>query len=371
MPIGPKNKLEILPEIQGSVLKAAREKLRLEIPDLATKACLSKKHITELEQGGISSFYSESHKITVAKKVAKILQLDESLILVHPDGDVAQQESLPFDAVMDDADQPKPEEAKVTKEATVIAPETKPALEEQKQATAHSTPKSANKSEANQPNQTSKVTLENLQSGGQMDSSKPKTKRSRSALLSVLLLILVAGGLYSSKDDIIALFNPPAEEPQALVVEGAAPQDTKEEGSNPANTVAPAAPAPAPANPSAPSSAAPAAANVAAVVPFPSDVGCPKPDANVADQSVTEPGKPGNFVYVHVKSRQIVCVVDATGKSMMQSIEAGSGHTYGGKAPFTVLTNGLSQTSVYFQGRLARPINEQARTMRLVDVPFN
>ena len=102
MSIGSKNKIEILPEIQGKVIKAAREKLRLEVQDLATKACLSKKHITELEQGGISSFYSESHKITVAKKVAKILQLDESLVLVHPDGDLAQQESLPFD-VADDA----------------------------------------------------------------------------------------------------------------------------------------------------------------------------------------------------------------------------------------------------------------------------
>ena len=42
MSLGSKNKFEILPEIQGKVLKAAREKLRLEIQDLATKACLSK-----------------------------------------------------------------------------------------------------------------------------------------------------------------------------------------------------------------------------------------------------------------------------------------------------------------------------------------
>jgi transcriptional regulator with XRE-family HTH domain len=355
MSIGSKNKIEILPEIKGSALKAAREKLRLEIPDLATKACLSKKHITELEQGGISSFYSESHKITVAKKVAKILQLDESLVLVHPDGDVAQQESLSFDAPVDEARQLfKSQETKAVKEEKASAADAKPVIEESNQAKA----KSVNKSEASQP---SKVTLENLQSGGQMDSSKPKTKSSRSILLSVLLLILVAGGLYSSKDDIIALFNSPAEEPKALVVEGAAPQDPKEEGANPAN----------PANPAAPSSTTPAAASVAAVAPFPSDVSCPKPDASVTEQSVTEPGKPGNFVHVNVKSRQIVCVVDATGKSMMQSIEAGTGHTYGGKAPFTILTNGLSQTSVYFQGRLVRPINEQVRTMRVVEVPLN
>jgi hypothetical protein len=72
-----------------------------------------------------------------------------------------------------------------------------------------------------------------------------------------------------------------------------------------------------------------------------------------------------------VKSRQIVCVVDATGKSMMQSIDVGPGHTFGGKAPFTILTNGLSQTSVFFQGRIVRPINEQARTMRVKEASAN
>ena len=360
MSLGSKNKIEILPEIQGKVLKAAREKLRLEIPDLATKACLSKKHITELEQGGISSFYSESHKITVAKKVAKILQLDESQVLVHPDGDVAQQESLPFDAAIEDAQQPvKVQETKAVKEERASTPDAKQLVEDSNQPKAKSV-----------PSQATKVTLENLQSGGEIDNSRPQQKGSRRGLVSVLLLILVAGGLYSSKDDITALFKPPAAVPQAVVVEGAAPQDPKEEGANPANPATPTSPA-SPGTPSAPSSAASAAASVAAVAPLPSDVSCPKPDASVTEQSVTEPNKPGNFVHVIVRSRQIVCVMDATGKSMMQSIDAGAGHTFGGKAPFTILTNGLSQTSVYFQGKLVRPMSEQARTMRVKEASTN
>lgn len=353
MSIGSKNKIEILPEIQGKVFKTAREKLRLDVQDLATKACLSKKHITELEQGGISSFYSESHKITVAKKVAKILQLDESLVLVHPDGDLAQQESLPFDAA-DDAAPLKAQEANTAKEVKASVAEVKPVAEESKQATTHSKTTPV----ANKP---SKVSLENIRTGGQMDSSRPTTKRSRGGLVSILLLVLVAGGLYSSKDDIIALFNPPAAEPQPVVVDGAEP---KEDGANPATPANPA-------NPTAPSSAAPAGANVAATAPLPSDVGCPKPDAGVTEQAVTEPNKPGNFVHVTVKSRQIVCVVDANGKSMMQSIEPGAGHTFGGKAPFTILTNGLSQASVFFQGKIVRPINEQARTMRVKEASAN
>lgn len=356
MSLGSKNKIEILPEIQGKVLKAAREKLRLDIQDLATKACLSKKHITELEQGGVTSFYSESHKITVAKKVAKILQLDESLVLVHPDGDLAQQESLPFDAAVEDTQQPvKVQETKAAKEEKVSAPENKPVPQETNQQTA--------KPAAAAASQPIKVSLENIQTGGQMNSSRPQQKGSRRALVSVLLLILVAAGLYSSRNDIIAVFNPPAAEPQAVVVEG----EPKEDSADPATPANPANPA----NPSSPSSAAPAVASVAAVAPLPSDVGCPKPDASVVDQSVTEPTKPGNFVHVIVKSRQIVCVVDASGKSMMQSIEPGSGHTFGGKAPFTILTNGLSQTSIFFQGRPVRPINEQARTMRVKEASTN
>jgi DNA-binding XRE family transcriptional regulator len=368
MSIGSKNKIEILPEIQGKVFKAAREKLKLEPQDLGTKACLSKKHIIELEEGGISSFYSESHKITVAKKVAKILQLDESLVLVHPDGDLAQQVSLPFDAAIEDVEQSRPVEKKAAKKVKVSAAEVEPVVEDLNQATANPTTtlttKTIKKTEASQP---IKVSLENIQTGGQMNSSSPKSKRSRSGLISILLLILVAGGLYSSKNDIIALFNPPAEEPQPVMVDGATPQDPKEEGASPANPANPAAPA----GPSAPSSAAPTATNVAVTAPLPSDVGCPRPDAGVTEQSVTEPNKPGNFVHVTVKSRQIVCVVDATGKSMMQSIEPGAGHTFGGKAPFTILTNGLSQASVFFQGKIVRPINEQVRTMRVKEASTN
>ena len=370
MTIGSKNKVETLPEIRGAVLKAGREKLRLEIPDLATKACLSKKHITELEQGGVSSFYSESHKILVAKKVAKILQIDESLVLVHPDGDLSQQESLPFDAAVENTRQySKVQEAKAVKEVKASASEVNPAAEESNQQTA----KPAAATAAAAASKPMKVTLENLQSGGEIDNSRPQLKGSRKGLMSVLLLILVAVGLYSSKNDIIALFSKPAAQPQAVVVEGTAPQEPKDEGANSTNPASPANPS----NPSTPSgatpnSAAPAAANVAAVPPpLPSDVSCPKPDTSVTEQSVIEPTKPGNFVHVNVQSRQIVCVVDATGKSMMQSIDAGAGYTFGGKAPFTILTNGLSQTSIYFQGKRVRPPNEQARTMRIKESSVN
>jgi transcriptional regulator with XRE-family HTH domain len=336
MALRSKNKIDVLPEIQGKVIKAAREKLRLDAQQLAHKACLSKKHITELEEGGISSFYSEAHKITVAKKVAKILELDESKVLVHPDGDAAQQESLPFDAESSDLN------------------EVSAALEDK--------PAPVQKPVAKVAPPTEKVSLENLQSGGERNTSRPssnRNNRNKRNWMPVLLLILVAVGLYSSKDEITALFVSPPQAPQALVAEGGA-EAKPEEGTasstaaaNPSTTAPVPVPVPAP------------APTTSASAPLPTDVSCPKADASIAEYSVSEPSKPGNFVYVQAKTRQIVCVVDATGKSSMQSIEAGGNHTFVGKAPFTVLTNGVSQTSIYFQGRPVKVSNDQAKTIRL------
>ena len=344
MALGSKNKIDVLPEIQGKVIKAAREKLRLDAQQLAHKACLSKKHITELEEGGISSFYSETHKITVAKKVAKILELDESKVLVHPDGDAVQQVSLPFDTESDAGDSSV--DAVVASAADKALPAHKPVTPVTKAAPREE-----------------KVSLENLQSGGEMDTSRTgsnRNNRNQRNWLPVLLLIMVVVGLYSSKDEIIALFVSPPATPQAIATEGAAEDKPAQDGVASASTST--------STPLAPASSVPATPAASAAAPLPTDVSCPKADGSVAEYSVTDPSKPGNFVYVQAKARQIVCVVDATGKSSMQSIDAGSGHTFVGKAPFTVLTNGVSQAAIYFQGKLVRVSNEQTRTIRLKEV---
>jgi len=122
----------------------------------------------------------------VAKKVAKILQLDESLVLVHPDGDLAQQESLPFDAAIEDTQQSvKVQETKAAKEEKVSTPEKKPVAQESNQQTA--------KPAAAAASQPMKVSLENLQSGGSNGFFKTTTKRF-SSCLSVSLVIDLGGG---------------------------------------------------------------------------------------------------------------------------------------------------------------------------------
>ena len=61
--------------INGELLRLKRESHGWLISDMATRACMSTKQIRQLEEGGSSAFYSESVKVTSAKKVGGILGL--------------------------------------------------------------------------------------------------------------------------------------------------------------------------------------------------------------------------------------------------------------------------------------------------------
>jgi transcriptional regulator with XRE-family HTH domain len=61
--------------INGELLRSRREASSWAINDMAIRACLSVKQVRQLEDGGMSSFYSQSVKATAAKKVGAILGL--------------------------------------------------------------------------------------------------------------------------------------------------------------------------------------------------------------------------------------------------------------------------------------------------------
>ena len=71
-----------IPEINGALLRMRREELGWALADLATRACLSNKQVKQIEEGGTSSFYSESVKATAAKKIGGILGLPEQSVFV-------------------------------------------------------------------------------------------------------------------------------------------------------------------------------------------------------------------------------------------------------------------------------------------------
>ncbi len=210
MVLGSKNKAQTLPEIQGKLLKAVREKKQIKPEDLAHKACLSKKHIIELEEGGISSFYSEAHKITVARKIAKLLDLDESRVLIHPDGDSIAQTSLALDV----------EEASLGNDSS--STQNNLPIEE-------------------------KVNLENIKSG--ITSVAPQINVQSGKRVGAFVLVgLVLVGLYITKDNIIELIRPTPEPPKVEAVQEQVAEEVKPEAST-TQSAQPVQPAQVPATP--------------------------------------------------------------------------------------------------------------------------
>jgi cytoskeleton protein RodZ len=80
------------PLINGALLRMRREELGWALADLATRACLSSKQVKQIEEGGTSSFYSETVKVTAAKKVGGILGLPEPSVFVLDEPEVLHEE---------------------------------------------------------------------------------------------------------------------------------------------------------------------------------------------------------------------------------------------------------------------------------------
>ena len=69
-------------KLLGERIKSAREEAKMTLEELSTLATLSKNQLQQIEEGGDSSFYSAVIKLIAAKKVGKILKLDDSEFLI-------------------------------------------------------------------------------------------------------------------------------------------------------------------------------------------------------------------------------------------------------------------------------------------------
>ena len=73
-------------QINGALLRQRRETKGWAQTDLATRACLSLRQVRQIEDGGNSSFYSESVKATAARKIATLLGLPPESAFVQAQG---------------------------------------------------------------------------------------------------------------------------------------------------------------------------------------------------------------------------------------------------------------------------------------------
>jgi len=74
------------------------------------------------------------------------------------------------------------------------------------------------------------------------------------------------------------------------------------------------------------------------------------------------------MVYAQSKTAQTICVVDAAGKTQIKILEPGVGVNIYGKPPLKVLTGGLNQVDLYYQGSKVRLANTSGKTIVLEPV---
>ena len=332
------------PEIRTAAFIAARENSAMSVEELAHLACLSKKQIQQIENGGRNAFYSLEIKYVAAKKVAKLIQLDEKEAF-----DFGPQAELPL-APVDELAQ-----------SELISAEQESLLDLKKEA--------PQVGEGNLKEARNKAVSQLEAKPILVEPFKPETSmrthfgtREQKSAGKKWLWLLPVGALVLA----LVQFQPLLEDQlDALMVKPKPLQET-------VLTAAPvdAAPASPPAEPASTSAAVtppvPPAITPSPAVAVAANPACPLPDASIENYKSLSASKPGNMVFVKMPTAQIVCVEDGDGKVQSKMMEPGLGHSFYGKPPFKLLTSGLSSAEIFFQGYRVRPSNADSKSMLLV-----
>jgi transcriptional regulator with XRE-family HTH domain len=331
------NKSEKLPEIRKEAFTKARESLGLSTKDLSGMACLSVRQIEQIENGESSSFYGAQVKFTAAKKVAGLLKL-------------TPEDAFDFSGLVQPV-KPAEVEEKLQEETKASAAEKKAKPEQTKE-----------KNQAKETEQTKELVSQ--APAAEPKAEKPiarkvtesvldysvKSKASVDPKKKIILLLAITAAVIFSVVNLRPLFFPEPVKEEVVIIQEVVPETP------PAS--APAEPAPA-AQP-ATSVPVPATQPVAAA-----SVECPPADASALNYKPDAPKKAGDMVYLQSKTAQTVCVVDATGKTQNKMLEPGVGASVYGKPPFKVLTGGLNQVDLYYQGAKVRTGNTSSKTIIL------
>ncbi len=90
--------------INGELLRLSREARGWVINDMATRACMSVKQIRQLEEGGMSAFYSAAVKATSAKKVGNLLGLSADQVFAQTKETVEIEDAIEPTDLIEQAD---------------------------------------------------------------------------------------------------------------------------------------------------------------------------------------------------------------------------------------------------------------------------
>ena len=108
--------------INGDLLRLRREARGWVLNDMATRACMSVKQVRQLEEGGMSSFYSVAVKVTAAKKVGALLGLSAEEVFAKNAEPAAIEESIEPEALIAEV-AAEPVSTPVVEDAPVVSAE--------------------------------------------------------------------------------------------------------------------------------------------------------------------------------------------------------------------------------------------------------
>jgi len=330
-----------MPDILGSALKAAREARRYERSELAGLCCLSAKMISELEEGGMSSFYSYSLKINAAKRVGNLLNLSESDYLNYPRVPIVSAEGDEEGAL----------EGEIKNEASETTPAVKASPPVRDGLSAASVDPAITERLKWQELLTEKV-------GGDLAESNTRGgflfPAKSIAFLSIGIVIAgIVYGLNSKYDiayQVASLLEREAKPPETP------PAEVAKVATDEAKAEAPNVPTEA-IQEIKPTEAVAAAGQ------------CPlKQDGQLLSYQTPAPTKAGDTVNIKTLIKQTLCFIDGSGKQLVIALEANTAHAFKGVSPFTVLGQDLDNVEMFFQGWRVRLPNAGSKQVKLVEV---
>ena len=360
------NKTPVITQINGRAFQEARERLGISVKDLAKQSCFSVRQIEQIENGKSDAFYSLAIKANAAKKIAHLLKLSETEAFEFKVDSLtlaAEKETLSTDT---DNSQSSLTSSPATTPARSIATHTDAV---DSRFSSHSSALSEQLEPRFGPEQ---------DGTGSLVSLNHKPRSGRTLIIGLALAAIVLLVVLIQSDLLIQIQNPFSPKP-APVVEVMIPEDKPAEpeklgmtSDNNASTASPAvtlntnAATGTVGSNSAPGAALATVAPSATITPSNTLEGCPSVGVSASAYTPTQSNRSADMVYVVSKANQTVCVVDANGKIQNRSLDAGASASFYGKPPFKVMTSGLSQVDLFFQGWKVRPTNPNEKTIELL-----
>lgn len=332
-------------EIIGSVLKDAREKKNLARAEFANSCCLSTKMILELEEGGMSSFYTFELKIATAKRVGRLLELDEASYLIDPRATESADDTL--DTPIEEQEIFAPKKLEVV--GTDSGPKNPPLKNETISHAELANPQVLNLEES-------------LSHVDGKHGFKFNTAGASVVTIRVMVILfsfsVVTGAIYvlNERFNLINLANGLVNPPQKAIVANDA-QDVKVDEDlalkPESSDTAVKSPETQPAQ---------------ALLSTPSEQ-CPyKQEAQLPSYQSPNPSKRGDIVNIKSLIKQAICVVDNSGKQTVVNLESNASYAFRGTSPFVVITQDLDSVEMYFQGWRVRSPGAGAKQIKLLEV---